>query len=101
MGGSGVRRAKREWQWRSCGAALDLQVAPGENFRMPMRHTTPMLRQLQGLPMQLQHNKITNLRLAVAPLDGRVLEPGQRLSFWRFVGKSLGETGFPRRGRPR
>lgn len=93
--GPGVRRAKREWQWRSCGAALDLQVAPGENFPYAvMRHTTPMLRQLQGLPMQLQHNKITNLRLAVAPLDGRVLEPGQRLSFWRFVGNPSARRGF-------
>ena len=64
------RRAKREWQWRSCGAALDLQVAPGEtSLYAVMRHTTPMFRQLQGLPMQLQHNKITN-PVAVAPLDG-------------------------------
>ncbi len=93
--GPGVRRVKREWQWRRCGADLDLRVASGEDFPYAvMRHTTPMLRQLQGLPMQLQHNKITNLRLAVAPLDGRVVQPGQRLSFWRFVGNPSARRGF-------
>lgn len=59
-----------------------------------MQHSTPMLRQLQGLPMQLQHNKITSPRLAVAPLDGRVLRPGQRLSFWKCVGNPSAKRGY-------
>lgn len=93
--GPGVRRAKREWQWRRCGASVALTVQPPEDFPYAvMQHSTPMLRQLQGLPMQLQHNKITNLRLAVARLDGRVLRPGQRLSFWKFVGKPTARRGF-------
>ncbi|MBK6886913.1 MAG: VanW family protein [Tetrasphaera sp.] len=93
--GPAYRRVKREWQWRRCGADLDLTTAEPEGFPyVVMRHTTPMLRQLQGLPMQLQHNKITNLRLAAAPLDGRVVGPGQRLSFWRFVGNPTARRGF-------
>ncbi|HNQ05779.1 MAG TPA: VanW family protein [Tetrasphaera sp.] len=93
--GPWVRRAKREWHWRRCGADLDLHVATPDDFPYAvMQHSTPMLRQLQGLPMQLQHNKITNLRLAVAPLDGRVLLPGQRLSFWKIVGNPNAKRGF-------
>lgn len=95
LAGPAYRRLKREWQWRRCGADLEVCTADPDPFPYAvMRHTTPMLRQLQGLPMQLQHNKITNLRLAVAPLNGRVLTPGQRLSFWKFVGKPSTRRGF-------
>ncbi|MCA0291114.1 MAG: VanW family protein [Actinobacteria bacterium] len=95
VAGPAYRRAKREWQWRRCGADLDLAVGATEDYPYAvMQHSTPMLRELQGLPMQLQHNKITNLRLAVAPLDGRVLRPGQRLSFWKFVRNPTAKRGY-------
>lgn len=95
LAGPAYRRIKREWQWRRCGADLSLARADPSGFPYAVTsHASPMLRQLQGLPMQLQHNKITNLRLAVAPLDGRVLRPGQRLSFWKFVGNPSAKRGF-------
>ena len=95
LAGPAYRRIKREWQWRRCGADLSLACGDPSGFPYAVTsHASPMLRQLQGLPMQLQHTKITNLRLAVAPLDGRVLRPGQRLSFWKFVGNPSAKRGF-------
>ena len=95
LAGPAYRRIKREWQWRRCGADLTLACGDPSGFPYAVTsHASPMLRQLQGLPMQLQHTKITNLRLAVAPLDGRVLRPGQRLSFWKFVGNPSAKRGF-------
>ena len=41
------------------------------------RHRTPLLRRLKDVDMQYQYNKITNLRLAAARLDGVVLRPGE------------------------
>lgn len=42
------------------------------------RHRTPLLRKLKDVDMQYQYNKITNLRLAAAHLDGVVLRPAKR-----------------------
>ena len=46
-----------------------------------MAHHTPLLRKLKDVEMQYQHNKITNLKLAVARLDGIVVQPGETLSY--------------------
>lgn len=93
--GPAYRRARREVQWRRCGDDLRLRRADPDGFaHVVFGHHTPLLRPLAGLDRQLQVNKVTNLRLAVATLDGRVLEPGQRLSFWWFVRAPHAGRGF-------
>lgn len=57
-------------------------------------HATPLLRKLRNVDMELQYNKITNLRLAVAKLDGLVLSPGDRFSYWRSIGKPTKRKGY-------
>ena len=95
VAGPAYRRVKREIQWRRCGADLKLERADAREFtHLVMTHETPLIRPLSGLEHQLQLNKVTNLRLAVAPLDGRVLRPGQRLSVWWFVGAPTARRGF-------
>jgi len=95
IAGPAYRRVKRELQWRRCGADLHLQVAPATGFPALVRtHETPLIRPLSGLEDRLQVNKVTNLRLAIAPLDGRVLQPGQRLSVWWFVRAPTARRGF-------
>jgi len=95
LAGPAYRRIKREIQWRRCGADLRLATAPADGFPYAvMTHETPLIRELAGLEHRLQVNKITNLRLAVAPLDGRVLQPGQRLSVWWFVRAPRASRGF-------
>lgn len=44
--------------------------------------------------MGLQGNKRTNVALAIARLDDRVLLPHQELSFWRCVGPPSARRGF-------
>ena len=44
--------------------------------------------------MTLQKNKVVNLRLAVARLDGLILEPGQTFSYWRMIGKPTRRKGY-------
>lgn len=55
---------------------------------------TPLLRKLQGAEMQYQYNKIKNLKLAAAQLDGILLRPGETFSFWRLVGKPTRRKGY-------
>lgn len=57
-------------------------------------HSTPLLRQLRDVDMQLQYNKIVNLKLAVSHLDGLLLRPGETLSYWRCIGKPTARRGY-------
>jgi vancomycin resistance protein VanW len=58
------------------------------------RHRTMLLRPLKDVEMYLQHNKITNLRLAIAPINGVVIRPGQTFSIWRLVGRPTAAKGY-------
>lgn len=58
------------------------------------QHQTPLLRALKSVEMYLQHNKVTNLRLAAAKINGIVLLPGETFSFWRTVGMPSARKGF-------
>lgn len=58
------------------------------------RHRTQMLRPLKDVEMYLQHNKITNLSLAIAPINGVVIRPGETLSVWRLVGRPTAARGY-------
>lgn len=57
-------------------------------------HATPLYRHLRGEEMQLQENKVGNLRLAVARLDGLILAPGETFSYWRLIGKPTRRKGY-------
>lgn len=57
-------------------------------------HSTPMLRKLANVDMWMQVNKVTNLRLAAARLNGIVVKPGETFSFWKLVGKPTARKGY-------
>ena len=57
------------------------------------RHRAPLLRKLKDVDMQYQYNKIVNLRLAAACLDGVVLRPGETFSYWRLIGRPTRRKG--------
>ena len=59
-----------------------------------VRHASVLRRRLGNTDPRLQETKITNLRLAAAPLDGLVLRPGTTLSFWDRVGNPSARRGF-------
>lgn len=58
------------------------------------RHQTPLLRRLKNVEMWMQHNKVTNLRLAVQRLDGIVIQPGETFSYWKLIGKPTKSKGY-------
>ena len=57
-------------------------------------HATPLIRQLRGEDLELQRNKVVNLKLAAARLDGVVLHPGETFSYWRLIGKPSARKGY-------
>ena len=93
-----AHRARRRTQWARDGwsgrvtwashrATDDLTVCVKQ-------HGSLLLRELDPDQMQLQHNKVTNLRLAAARLDGIVIAPGETFSFNRVVGSCTRRKGY-------
>ena len=57
-------------------------------------HSSILLRQLHGVDMNLQENKVTNIRLACGKVNGIVIRPGETFSFWRTVGNTTKRKGY-------
>ena len=56
--------------------------------------TKILLRNLHGVDMELQKNKVTNLNIASKKIDGLIIYPGEEFSFWNIVGKSTKKKGY-------
>lgn len=87
-----ILRRRFKWLQESANFAYPDQ-SEGIDHQI-FRHKTVMLRPLRNVEMYLQHNKITNLRLAIAPINGVVIRPGQTFSLWRLVGRPTASRGF-------
>jgi vancomycin resistance protein VanW len=58
------------------------------------QHRTPLLRKLKDVEMDMQYNKITNLKIAAAHLDGLIVHPGETFSYWRTIGSTTRRKGY-------
>jgi len=57
-------------------------------------HQTVLRRKLRNVDMWMQENKIVNLRLAAAQLNGILLRPGEVFSYWYLIGKPSAQKGY-------
>lgn len=95
MLGIAYYRTRRRLEWLRNRRAYAAQRRPDKALpHSAFRHRTPLIRQLSGVDMRLQHNKIVNLRLAAARIDGLMLHPGETLSYWRTIGKPTRRKGY-------
>ncbi|NUU62115.1 VanW family protein [Paenibacillus agri] len=85
---------KRYWLWYTRRGKLAVHRSGDRLPYTIMEHATPLLRSLRNVDMQFQYNKITNLRLAVAKLDGLLIRPGETFSYWRSIGKPSKRKGY-------
>ena len=66
-----------------------------ENFEYIWKgHIKVLCRNLNGVDMELQKNKVTNLTLASKKIDGIIVEPGEEFSFWNTVGNATKRKGY-------
>lgn len=89
-----VHRLRRSLQWLRPGTAW---VGSRSGSDLPVRikkHSSLLLRELSGAEMALQHNKVVNLRLACARVDGLLIRPGETLSFNKVVGNCTRRKGY-------
>lgn len=92
--GKAYYAARRYALWRSPGYRWARERRQDSLPYLQASHETPLLRQLRGEDMELQRNKVVNLRLAVEKLDGVLLRPGETLSYWRLIGKPSARRGY-------
>ena len=58
------------------------------------KHQSVLIRRLGETDMQLQHNKVVNLKIAVGKLNGIIIAPGETFSFWLLVGNPTAKKGY-------
>ncbi|OPH56573.1 vancomycin resistance protein [Paenibacillus ferrarius] len=87
-------RLRRYFQWILDGKAYAKKKQEEKLPHVIFTHATPLLRKLKDVEMWLQHNKVTNLRLAADKLNGIVLRPGETFSYWRLIGRTTRHKGY-------
>lgn len=85
---------RRRVQWLANSRSFARPDHTTQLDRTIFQHRTMLLRPLRDVEMYLQHNKVTNLRLAIEPIDGVVIRPGETFSIWRLVGRPTARRGF-------
>ncbi len=87
-------RARRRIEWMRSSTAFSRDK---QHDNLPVRvkrHKSLLLRQLGETEMWMQHNKVTNLRLACAQVDGLLIRPGETFSFNKLVGNATRRKGY-------
>lgn len=89
-----AHRARRRLRWL-CSGTDWARTRTGDDlpFRVK-KHASLLLRELSPAEMVLQRNKVVNLRLASAQVDGLVIGPGQTFSFNHVVGSCTRRKGY-------
>lgn len=88
-----VHRIRRHVSWARSGTRWADETGPDLPVRVK-KHNSLLLRQLGESEMWMQHNKVQNLRLAAASMDGLLIRPGEEFSFCRLVGRTSRRKGY-------
>lgn len=58
------------------------------------KHQSVLIRKLGVTDMQLQYNKVTNIKIAVQHINNLVIKPGETFSFCKLVGLPTKKKGY-------
>ena len=90
-----ARRSKRilEWTFGNKTFAKELRKNNVLEHRVK-KHQSLLIRKLGDSDVQLQYNKITNLKIAAKEISGIVIKPGETFSFCKLVGLPTKKKGY-------
>lgn len=88
-----ARRAHRQLQ-NIFNFRLTREITPSFYSCVVARHQSVLFRALGDSDPRLQRQKVANLRLATAKINGLVIPPGKEFSFWHTVGAPTPARGF-------
>lgn len=87
-------QAKRWWAWQRATTPWASTHSEAILARRVKVHKSLLMRELGESEMWLQRNKVTNLRLACAEVNGILIRPGESFSFNKVVGNCTKRRGF-------
>ncbi|GAA5495167.1 vancomycin B-type resistance protein VanW [Rubritalea halochordaticola] len=88
-------RAKRHLRWRLERSTYASDIETEHSLPCNVkRHSSRLIKLLGESEMQLQLNKVTNLKLCLPHLNGLLIRPGETFSFCKAVGKPTASRGF-------
>jgi vancomycin resistance protein VanW len=88
------KRIKRQLAWYTDGKKYTRTTS---TEKLPFRikkHQSVLLKKLGENNEQLQINKVTNLKIAAAKINGTLVQPGQTFSFCKTVGRPTKSKGY-------
>lgn len=85
---------KRYKQWHFSEKNYSKNINRDKYPFIIFKHSTPLIRKLKDVDIQLQYNKITNLRIASEKLNCIVIKPGEIFSYWKLIGKTSYKKGY-------
>jgi vancomycin resistance protein VanW len=89
-----IKRLKRIAEWYLGNKTY---ACKRNDNKLPFRikkHQSVLLKKLGESDMQLQINKVTNLKIAVKNIDGILIRPGETFSFCKLVGLPTKRKGY-------
>jgi vancomycin resistance protein VanW len=89
-----LHRARRRLAWLRSDAVWASTHSTAPLAHRVKAHSSLLMRELSEDEMRLQRNKVVNLRLAAARMDGILIRPGETLSFNRVVGSCTRRRGY-------
>ena len=89
-----TRRLGRYWDWYFGDKKyVSKRTTDKLAFRIK-KHQSVLLKKLGESDMQLQVNKVTNLKIAIQQIDGILIRPGETFSFCKLVGLPTKSKGY-------
>jgi len=92
--GKKVYTLKRHLQWILSSGKFARKSEAELLGHVLFQHSSVLLRELKNLDMQLQYNKIENLRIALTYMNQVLIKPGETFSFWYLTGNPSRGRGF-------
>lgn len=88
------KRIRRCARWYFGGQRFSATFGKAKLAHRVKKHQSVLLKKLGVLDMQLQYNKVTNLRIAMARISGLLIRPGETFSFCKRVGFPTRRKGY-------
>lgn len=88
------KRIRRYARWYFGGQRFSATFSPDKLPHRVKKHQSVLIKKLGASDMQLQYNKVTNLRIAMARISGLLIRPGETFSFCKRVGLPTRKKGY-------
>ncbi|MFS0576227.1 VanW family protein [Sporosarcina sp. 179-K 3D1 HS] len=92
--GKKAYRLKRYAEWILDGKAYAKKRGEEKLEHVLFKHQTPLLRQLKDVEMELQYNKVKNLKIAAKSVNRVLIRPGETFSYWQLIGNTTRRKGY-------